>query len=372
MRTAAAGRVGAQAPPLLGYVATAPKPLASVPLGTPQGDPLFAAWRYGLGRSIAFTSDARARWGAHWLGWDGYGKFWPQAVRWMMRLSRDSGLRPTVKIDRGEGTVAVDALTCTGEFRDFLQLQAKVVAPDPDSSGQTLDLKQTAPGRYEAKFPAGTVGQYVVSVTEAGAAVATAGAAVPFPAEYRRFEPDRHLLSELARRTSGEVDLKPERAFQPGPATRYPQDLWQWLLAAALALWPLDIALRRLVISWAQLAQGIAGLRARLRREPQVAPTPTSALVEGTRRVRVGHARSQAAVPPVATEVPRAAPTVAESPSAPTPGKRVVAEAQAEEMAAAPADAQGLDTTSRLIASKRRRHSERDGEETGAKSKGSE
>jgi hypothetical protein len=70
---------------------------------------------------------------------------WPQAVRWMMRLSRDSGLRPTVKIDRGEGTVAVDALTCTGEFRDFLQLQAKVVAPDPDSSGQTLDLKQTAP-----------------------------------------------------------------------------------------------------------------------------------------------------------------------------------------------------------------------------------
>jgi len=353
-----------QAPPLLGYVATAPKPLASVPLSTPQGDPLFAAWRYGLGRSIAFTSDARARWGAHWLGWDGYGKFWPQAVRWMMRLSRDSGLRPTVKIDRGEGTVAVDALTSTGEFRDFLQLQAKVVAPDPDSSGQTLDLKQTAPGRYEAKFTAGAVGQYVVSVTEAGAAVATAGAAVPFPAEYRRLEPDRHLLSELARRTGGKVDLKPKRVFEPAAAARYPQDLWHWLLAAALVLWPLDIAVRRLVISWAQLAQGVAGLRARLRREPHVAPAPTSALLDRTRRVRVGHARAQGAVPPVATGVPRPPPAVAERPSAPPPGKPVVAEAQAEETAAAPAAAQGLDTTGRLVSSKRRRHSERDGEET--------
>ncbi|RPI08814.1 MAG: VWA domain-containing protein, partial [Zetaproteobacteria bacterium] len=51
-----------QAPPLGGYVSATPKPTADVLLLSHQRDPVLAAWRYGLGRSVAFTSDAKAKW----------------------------------------------------------------------------------------------------------------------------------------------------------------------------------------------------------------------------------------------------------------------------------------------------------------------
>ena len=51
-----------EAPFLLGYVVTRAKPTAEVILATESGDPLLAWWRYGLGISVAFTSDAKARW----------------------------------------------------------------------------------------------------------------------------------------------------------------------------------------------------------------------------------------------------------------------------------------------------------------------
>jgi Ca-activated chloride channel family protein len=346
-------------PPLLGYVATSAKPLASVPLETPQGDPLFAAWRCGLGRSIAFTSDAKAHWAAHWLGWDGYGKFWPQAIRWMMRLSTDTGMQPAVRIDRGEGTVSVDAVAPTGGFRDFLALKANIVAPDAQTT--SIDMRQTAPGHYEAKFPASGVGQYVVSVAENNAPAATVGAAVPFPAEYRRLEPDVPLMAELARRTGGALNLKPEDAFRPGPATRYPQDLWHWLLIAALVLWPLDVAVRRLVINWAQVVEAVQALRSRARRQAEVITVPTGRLLERTRSTRKARVRggeevvaqpSRSARPELDERAP--APPAAHAAEAPAPeaspeSQPAAAPGEAEEAAEEPA------TTSRLLESKRRR-----------------
>src|SRR6266700_1935651 len=58
-----------EAPPLGGYVATSMKSNADLVLMTHQEDPLLATWRYGLGRSVAFTSDAKAKWGVLWVRW---------------------------------------------------------------------------------------------------------------------------------------------------------------------------------------------------------------------------------------------------------------------------------------------------------------
>ncbi|MCZ7667628.1 MAG: VWA domain-containing protein [Chloroflexi bacterium] len=43
-------------PPLYGYVGTSPKSTAQVILSTHLDDPLLAAWQYGLGRAVAWTS----------------------------------------------------------------------------------------------------------------------------------------------------------------------------------------------------------------------------------------------------------------------------------------------------------------------------
>jgi uncharacterized membrane protein len=42
-------------------------------------------WTYGLGRTMAFTSDAKNRWARDWVGWENYRKFWSQAVRSVLR-----------------------------------------------------------------------------------------------------------------------------------------------------------------------------------------------------------------------------------------------------------------------------------------------
>ena len=49
-------------PPLYGYVGTTAKATAQTILKTHQDDPLLVAWQYGLGRSVAWTSDATGRW----------------------------------------------------------------------------------------------------------------------------------------------------------------------------------------------------------------------------------------------------------------------------------------------------------------------
>ncbi len=62
-------------PPLLGLVITRAKPTSEVILVADHGEPVLAWWRYGLGMSLAFTSDAKSRWGAEWLTWPDYGAF---------------------------------------------------------------------------------------------------------------------------------------------------------------------------------------------------------------------------------------------------------------------------------------------------------
>jgi len=75
-----------EVPPLGGYVVATAKTRAEVFLVTPEDeDPLLARWYYGIGKSLAFTSDAKTRWGAEWIKWKYFPSFWSQCVRWSMR-----------------------------------------------------------------------------------------------------------------------------------------------------------------------------------------------------------------------------------------------------------------------------------------------
>src|SRR5207302_7106155 len=106
----------AAAPPLLGYVVTRAKPTSELVLASEAGDPLLTWWRYGLGMSVAFTSDAKSRWAAEWLSWPGYSKFWAQVVRHAMRKSDAKGV--FVQVDQEDGTarVTLDAGKTDGRF----------------------------------------------------------------------------------------------------------------------------------------------------------------------------------------------------------------------------------------------------------------
>src|SRR5262249_36816361 len=71
-----------QLPPLYGFVRTTLKKevLVEAPIMTPQfaeqDFPLLAYWQYGLGKGVAFTSDARQLWDRDWARSEMYTRFW--------------------------------------------------------------------------------------------------------------------------------------------------------------------------------------------------------------------------------------------------------------------------------------------------------
>lgn len=302
-------------PPLRGYVATTAKPSAEVGLLADQRykDPILAVWQYGLGRAVAFTSDCKARWAAHWLGWSGYGKFWTQTVRYAMRRVQTGEFETRVvtpfgadpediaahRLRPGEGRVVIDAVDDRGRFVNFLALHGTAVLPD--GSGVELAIRQVAPGRYEATFPADQVGLYLVNVgvrPRAGRAAAaqTVGMALAYPPEYRDVRSNDALLARVAETTGGSVLERPEQVFgRRGADARAPSDVWGVLLAFALALLPLDIAVRRLVVDPRRaLASWLAG------RMPRQAPEPERATGQLLDRKRSlwEQRRAAAAAPP--------------------------------------------------------------------------
>jgi uncharacterized membrane protein len=254
-------------PTLLGYVATTAKPRAEVPIVSEKGDPILAHWQYGLGRAVAFTSDAKAKWAREWMGWDKYKQFWSQIAKWSLRRVDNMDFSTDVSVEKGEGQINVEALDEKGNFRNFLNLQAIVVSPKGER--QTVHLDQTGPGHYEAKFPTKEVGAYLLHLIDMkdgkirGSQVL--GASVNYSPEFNATEPNLNLLHRLAESAGGKLlDLSNpndspflhnrERTFQP-------RDLWIWLLQFAILLFPLDVGVRRIQLDPDEMRRGWHWLR---------------------------------------------------------------------------------------------------------------
>jgi Mg-chelatase subunit ChlD len=241
-------------PQLQGYVATSPKELAQVILKTDKDDPLLATWQYGLGRAVAFTSDATGRWGRAWVSWDSYATFWAQAVRYSLNQSTSTALQMNVDLQNAQAHVTLDARSLGGNFLNDYQINANVVAPDGEV--QAVTLNQVAPGRYETSFTPRTQGVYLFhfsgkSAEGQGAFSETSGWTLSYSPEYRNTDPNPDLLVRLAAMTGGKVaSSNPAEAFAHNlPASRATRPIWPWLMALAALLLPFDIAARRLILT---------------------------------------------------------------------------------------------------------------------------
>ncbi|MFQ5827741.1 MAG: VWA domain-containing protein [Candidatus Methylomirabilia bacterium] len=251
-------------PPLGGYVATTPKRTAATLLMTPQEDPLLALWRYGLGRSVAFTSDAKSKWGVLWLRWAGFNKFWAQLTRWTLRTGNRSDTVAIVEQHQGTGEVTVEAIDRKGEFINFLDAQVGVVYPD--KRRDVVELEQVAPGRYRGRFAASQEGTYLVGMAQrrddqmVGSQLA--GVVVPYAQEYRELGVNENLLRNLAEITGGGMLSEPSQAFlQARRRSRVTVDVWPWLVGFVAVMLLPEIALRR--IGWGLLGRLANRLRGR-------------------------------------------------------------------------------------------------------------
>ena len=245
-----------EVPRLHGYIASTPKDLAQVILQSDKEDPILATWQYGLGRSVAFTSDATGRWAREWLEWEGFPTFWVQAVRYTIGASTNTALEMSVESDGERARLVLDANSLTGEFLNGYQVQANIVAPD--GTTQFAALKQIAPGRYEALFTPTEQGVYLIHFSgkpqdgkNSNSFAETTGWTLSYSPEYKRIESDPDLLLRLASASGGKVaSSDPAEAFAHDlRATRATRPTWPALLFVAALLLPFDIASRRLIIT---------------------------------------------------------------------------------------------------------------------------
>jgi len=238
----------AKAPRLRGFVQAEAKEGSEVILRVDEKKPLLVRWRYGLGRVIAFMSDAKSRWAAPWVRWESFGTLWPQMVRDVSH--RDRTIRAGVRPGNQEGEAVV--------YYDVLANSDDPSAETLDSAGpphilvetqggapRTLPLEETAPGHYEARIPADQGGLYHIVSGNSELILPEAG----FYRESEETKPqavNTALLGEISRVTGGRMHPSIDQLLNDrGAMVRERQPLWPYWLILALLLNFVEVALRK-------------------------------------------------------------------------------------------------------------------------------
>ncbi len=235
-------------PDLRGYVGTSKKENANILMMSDKNDPILAVWQYGLGRAVAFTSSADAKWAIEWLSWKNFSKFWSQAIGWTLAIP-SGDFDVTSNIKGGKGYISVDAVDSSGNYRNFLDFQASIVKPD--LSKEKISLKQTGPGRYEGEFNAWHKGAYLINVSQPKEGIfRNVGVIASYSPEYRDTQSNIKLLESLSSATNGKFNPAIEDILAPPAFGIWKvQDMWRILLIASIPLFFLDIIFRRLTVS---------------------------------------------------------------------------------------------------------------------------
>ncbi len=264
---------GSEFPPVRALVMTQPKRQAELQLYTlvkGAQTPILASWRYGLGQSVAFTSDSSTRWAPDWVSWASYKKFWTNILRDASRKRMPSNHTVTTRIEDGVAHVVVEALDAKGEsYLNFGKLAGSAIEPkgpkgENEGNMHTLKFAMTQAGRYEATFPVDKTGAYAITVIDQSdprrpQSIVT-GIANSYSAEFAHTENDDALFAQMDDIATGKntvrrlKDLAKLNPLDSGvfahdmPPKSQPTDLFKWLLIAAVCLFPLDVAVRRLAI----------------------------------------------------------------------------------------------------------------------------
>ena len=236
-------------PQLYGYVATTKKERSIELLESAQHDPVLAYWQYGLGKTVAWTSDVSGEWSAEYSDWENTTLLWHNIIK---IVTEDNGMEGTYANVEQNGNKATVTYTT-----DSYSSNTKVVAYVYDEEGnpQEVELDAVKPGVYETQVDTKDTGIYTINVQqkegeEIVSSINTA-AIMQYSLEYR-FYPENTLLDEFAASTGGVFVDKPEEVFKINPEfVKARFNLWIPLLIFSSLLFLYDIAVRRFHLSFA-------------------------------------------------------------------------------------------------------------------------
>lgn len=236
-------------PPLKGYVETQVKPGARTDVSLRSDGkrpPLAASWSYGQGKAIAFTSDANGRWSAPWVSWEGFSKFWSQALQWCLPENREqqTATHFSATLGHNDAGLVVD-LFSYGTSEEGRAASARV--QEPGGTSAALSLQRLAPGHYQGTYHTTKAGDYQVEVTSPpGERLGPFGYTLPpsHAAEVPQPQANLPLLEALARTTGGALNPDVSSLVQPvAPPEQNP--LLPYLIPLAMVLYFLELLVRR-------------------------------------------------------------------------------------------------------------------------------
>jgi Mg-chelatase subunit ChlD len=288
-------------PPLYGYNGSTLKDTSLGVLMANDDSPVLAQWQYGLGRSIAWTSDTKGQWARDWVAWQGFPRFAAQMIDWVIPAAPTQNVETDIRVQGAETTIAVTVQNAEGLPHDQLQMRAVLLQDeesnaDENTSLPEAELRQVAPGKYQATISSPDPGTYFVQIQgqENGRTTTQhiAGLVLPYSPEYRQGQGDIEFLRSLAQMTGGSELVAPEMAFSSDlPVVMSAHEIALSLLLLALLLLPLDIASRRVLIH----RRDLAGVRERLRQMVASAGvSPASSSAGGPTLQRLAQAKSRA------------------------------------------------------------------------------
>ncbi|MEO8659940.1 MAG: VWA domain-containing protein [Bryobacteraceae bacterium] len=239
-----------QAPPLKGYVKFIAKPTADTILNM-EKDPLLTRWQYGLGRSAVFASDAKARWGANWVTWGGYDRFWSNLLRDLLPHAQAG--EASAEFDSANGELVVD-------YRLERQIPEPKTVPaifviGPEGFQKAIEVKKVAAGAFRGRVALGTrKGLFRIRPLAESQAFPEIG-------YYRQedemvdYGANELLLKQIAEFTGGRFNPKPSEVFDAnGRSIASTLRLWPLLLALAVALNLAELIIRK----WKGILQSLS------------------------------------------------------------------------------------------------------------------
>ncbi len=371
-------------PTLFGFVRTSRKEsnlvqvLMQAPIAGEDDNPIYAQWQYGLGRSVAFTSDAMAgtgSWAREWIANQQplYGDFWTKVIDWSMRNLDDSGISLMSRYENGKMRVTViDNRDREARAKKPLGTIKATIGSSGSSESKEIVLEPVSAGVYEGSVDTTQAGNYSVAASMVlpdkdgpggmrSVIVGRGAMAVPYSPEFATVEDNAGLLERIAEVTGGrvldETTFGKENLFlHEGAYARRLQPIWHWLLFAAAVMLVCDAATRRIAIDPVLMAQRTKKMMQEMRGPKELAETSQEYLG----RLKKGKAAAGVAVvePMVVTDTASRkfeAPTDFTAPVSSTPTAK-----PSTAPVAKPKEAEGDDFAARLMKAKKKAREEMD------------
>jgi uncharacterized protein YegL len=232
----------AKIPELAGYVRFDAKPTADEALEVDGRDPLLVHWQYGLGRATVFASDAKSRWSANWIKWDGFDTLWTNIFRDL--LPRGSESEANASFDSANQDLIVD-----------YHLSNRAAAPDappdiyaigPGDFHKPVQLSRVSTLDYRARVHIGNVqGLFRVRPLADSRIFPEVGLYRP-EEELIEYGANPNLLKSVSAATGGRFNPDPDAVFENnGDSIKSTAKLWPLLLTLAIVLNLAELIMRK-------------------------------------------------------------------------------------------------------------------------------